>query len=308
MFNSINSKLKLAYFRFIIFIVIFSSSYAYSDDIIVNMGTLTVNNISTTGKVTIPVGAYRREGTPAIANNDNKYKYDAVHCDVVTSENVCLLMITGNTGGKRDVYMAPGVRRGQTQLLGGGFSPLLPGDIMTLDLVLNNSGFKGSTTWENALAGRFYDKNRNVVGYLRFYVTIIINSATCTVSTAHDMNFTWPQLSPSQIENGSAEVKNAPISMSCSTTDENKPVTVTVTSANGYANASDGVINTNKSNLGIKLTWADSGEAIPLNKGLLMNAYNGSNFSINAKPVSTSSEKISAGDFETTVTISFDYH
>ncbi|NLS56146.1 fimbrial protein [Hafnia alvei] len=308
MFNSINSKLKLAYFRFIIFIVIFSSSYAYSDDVIVNMGTLTVNNISTTGKVTIPVGAYRREGTPAIVNDDNKTRYDAEHCYEVISGGICLLKITANTGGKRDAYLAPGVRRGQTQLLGGGFSPLLPGDIMTLDLVLDNSGIKGSTTWENALVGKFYDDKNNLSGYLRFNATIIINSATCAVSTAHDMNFTWPQLSPSQIENGSAEVKNAPIGMSCSTTDEKKPVTVTVTSANGYANASDGVINTNKSNLGIKLTWADSGEVIPLNKGLLMNAYNESNFSINAKPVSTSSKKISAGDFETTVTISFDYH
>ncbi len=140
----------------------------------------------------------------------------------------------------------------------------------------------------------------------QYNMTINIIESACSVKTFHNINITWPALSPWTISEGEggAENKVAPITINCGST--RTPTKVTVT-ADNILNATNGMINTTLNHLGLALTWASNGQRVPLNQELSYSILGDQDLSIAAKPMSVGSTNIPAGDFNATVTMSIEY-
>ncbi|POZ17535.1 hypothetical protein C3Z09_07325 [Lelliottia aquatilis] len=149
----------------------------------------------------------------------------------------------------------------------------------------------------------------NSFGRIVINMTVTVSNSTCEISTSHNMAFFWPSLSPSSIQNGSAEMKNAPVRMDCTNATGAFPVAVTFNSTNGSYDAANGIVKTNHENLGLQLTWANTGKPIPQNTEIDFPATSNmsEDFSVNAIPVQLGSGEITGGDFSTSVTMSIEY-
>lgn len=140
---------------------------------------------------------------------------------------------------------------------------------------------------------------------------LIVTATSCSVTTPKNISINWPSLSVSDIKNGSAAGKTAPVTVDCEGTGTTEPMDVFLSSNNGSADAPGGVINTSSNNLGLKLTWADGGAAIPLDSTFklpLPATGSTKNLAIVAKPVATGTGQIAGGDFNTTLTMTIQYH
>lgn len=140
---------------------------------------------------------------------------------------------------------------------------------------------------------------------LNFHVA----NSTCQIITAHNMAFVWTSLSPSEISNGSAESKTAPVTMQCSNAGGIEPVAVTFTSSGGTYDAAQGIVKTNLANLGLQLTWARNGQPVVMDKEITFPALSTSteDLSVNAKPVQLGSTSVGGGSFSTQVTMNVEY-
>lgn len=144
--------------------------------------------------------------------------------------------------------------------------------------------------------------------YLNTTLTVLASS--CLLQTPKDIAIAWPTLTPSVIKNNAAESKAANISVACEDTNSH-PITVTVTGSEGNESAANGIVKTSTEGLGLQLTWVNNGQPIPLNQPMDFNPGAAGNltqdFSIAAKPVAINSGSISAGDFSSNVTVTFEY-
>lgn len=310
MINKYEFKVRSFLLKAVFFLIISSSASAMTN-IEINFGNFYINALSGTTTVTMPVGTYTREGTPAIGSEYGSGLYlgsMAGGCNYFTAEGYCEYFLEKDIIG---VYIVLGTRRGEQQKYwssAASMSGINPGDIITGDIVLDKSTFIGTYDMSRYLIARVTNAQRDGY-YIYLSGTLTIAKTACNISTAHDMNYTWTPLSPSQIANGSAPVKKAPITMTC--VGSSVPVTVTVTSSNGYADTQQGIIKTDMANLGVKLTWAKNDLPVLLNTAIDVPASSETtqDFSINALPVtSTGNTKVNGGDFNSTVTLAFDYH
>lgn len=311
MINKYEFKVRSFLLKAVCFLIINSSASATMSNIEINFGNFYINALSGTTTVTMPLGTYTREGTPAVGNDNGPglmLTGMAGGCNYFTAQGYCEYFLEKDIKG---VYIVLGTRRGEQQRYwnsAGALSGVLAGDIVTGDIVLDKSTFIGTYDMSRYLIARITDIYNN--GYNVYLSgTLTIAKTACNISTAHDMNYTWTPLSPSQIANGSAPVKKAPITMTC--VGSAVPVTVTVTSSNGYADTQQGIIKTDMANLGVKLTWAKNDLPVLLNTAIDVPASSETtqDFSINALPVtSTGNTKVNGGDFNSTVTLAFDYH
>ncbi|WP_279204677.1 fimbrial protein [Obesumbacterium proteus] len=306
------SKFEVSSFLLkIVFFLIINFSARAKTDIDINFGNIYVNELSGSTTVSIPLGSYTREGTPVVGSQygTSLSLVGMTGCNYFTPQGNCEYKLDNDGTG---IFFVLGARHGEQQRYwdsGGGLYGVVPGDVITGDLVLDNSNFIGTyRIARNQIANvRYSYKSDGYVVYVSGYVTVA--RTACHISTGHDMIYTWTPLSPSQIGNGSAPVKNTPITMKC--VGATVPVTVTVTSSNGYADSQQGVIKTNMENLGVKLTWARNGFPVLLNTAIEFPASSETttDFSINALPVTTTSNmKVNGGDFDAMVTVAFDYH
>lgn len=136
-----------------------------------------------------------------------------------------------------------------------------------------------------------------------------VSNSTCQIITAHNMAFIWASLSPSEISNGSAETKTAPVTMRCSNSGGVEPIAVTFTSSTGTYDADQGIVKTSRANLGLQLSWASNGQPVVMDKEIDIPAFATSteDLSVNAKPVQLGSETILGGNFSTQVTMNIEY-
>ncbi len=195
-----------------------------------------------------------------------------------------------------------------------GSSPIRLGgnDVFIISIATKDAGSKysGSFVVNQKIADVKGCLNSEAYGTLNISnMTITISDSACAIATSHNMAFIWPSVSPSQLQNGSAEIMNAPVRMDCSNSGGTYPVAVTFSSKNGNYDAANGIVKTNHENLGLQLTWASTGKPIP--QGTEIDFPGTSNlsedFSVNAKPVQTGSGVITGGDFSTSVTMSIEY-
>lgn len=143
--------------------------------------------------------------------------------------------------------------------------------------------------------------------YVKYTINVNVILTSCSITSSKLVTVNWPALSPNEISSGEAEIKNTPISIHCG--EINTPVTMRVTSSNGSEDDVNGIIKTTLPNLGLKLTWSKDGTPVPLNKDIKSTLLGDYTYDISAQPVKIGpdSEKISAGDFATTVTVSYEY-
>lgn len=146
---------------------------------------------------------------------------------------------------------------------------------------------------------------------LNINVRLIVTASGCAVITPKTIMINWPSISVHDVIFASSVAKKAPITVDCEGSGTSSPMDIYLSSGNGSFNASDGIINTSTDSLGIKLTWADSGAVIPLDRTFQMAApASGTtkDLSIMAVPVATRSPNIASGDFNSTLTMTIQYH
>lgn len=220
-------------------------------------------------------------------------------------------------------YLIFGTRdsRGEVwgQMLGDVYSP---GNLL-VSVVTDNSGsdFVGKFTYgsNSTLLGRVVDMTKQLCGKdstgsnvcLNVYVHLDFNvsNSTCQIITAHNMAFYWAALTPSEISNGSAQSKTAPVTMKCSNPGGIEPAAISFTSTNGTYDATKGIVNTDLENLGIQLTWASTGQPVQLDKETVFPALASAtaDYSVTAKPVQLGNQSVLGGTFKTMVTMSIEY-
>lgn len=222
------------------------------------------------------------------------------------------------------LYAAVGVRdeKGDHWDLSSGDIVTSTGGSLLISVVTSSEGtdFTGSFSTGNLNLGvvmqgacmNDYDNNTCADYYLN--LTVNVSNSSCLITTPHDAVFNWPNISPSEIRNGSVAVKVAPVVMSCSNSGAEevvaRPVAITFTSSNGSQDAANGIIKTDKDNLGLQLTWHSNGQPIPQDKVIEFPAVASAteDFSVDARPVViNSTQQITGGSFATTVTMSVEY-
>lgn len=178
--------------------------------------------------------------------------------------------------------------------------------------------FTGTFTTGNVRAAAVSDSTgtykNDLVAELYLNLTFNVSNSSCLITTPHNAIFNWPGISPSEIRNGSVPVQTAPVTMSCSSSGAEemitRPVAITFTSTDGSADAANGIIKTDKANLGLKLTWHSNGQPVQLDKVNEFPAVAAKtvDFSVDAQPVALNSPNtISGGSFATTVTMTVEY-
>lgn len=241
--------------------------------------------------------------------------------DLVTDKIIGTSMVNGHLAYSYDIsrgyYITFGIRdeRGEQWPADQSMSNIINGSsiIATIESTGEDSSeglIPGSSTIYFYLAGSACKKYEN--GYcaaIRVNLNLTIKNSSCQIITQHNMAFTWPNIRPSEIINGSVAKQTAPVTMACSQSTGASPVAITFTSSNGSSDAANGVVKTSLENLGLQLTWASNGQFIPLDKEIDFPAIASAteDFSVNAKPVQIGSGKINGGNFSTIVTMSVEY-
>lgn len=134
---------------------------------------------------------------------------------------------------------------------------------------------------------------------------------SCGIKAKQGSVINWPALYKSDIVNGTAESKPYSLALICG--DESAPplpIDISFSASNGVADAANGIVRTNLQNLGLKLSWANP--ALP---PLVLGQVNHStlagvgDYSVLAQPVKIpgSTGNISAGKFDTTVTMNIEF-
>ncbi len=279
-------------------------------DIYISPGT--INLPTTSNKVIIDAEKYVYTGSPSIGSDAaGGYMKNRSDSCSVTVRGYCGISLVGGIAAVLGVRHNGVARWGTPSQLGF----LAKNDVIVIQILTSEAGEKlkdiqGSWKFPDFQLGAIYDiNNNNIVSNIYLTsLTLVITKETCAVTTSHDMAFYWTDLTPNEISNGNAQIKNAPISLSCNNSNVG-PLQVTITSSQGANSVANGVINTDLLNLGIKLTWASNGLPVALETPIDFPAATSSteDLSINAQPVQTGSGTVGAGDFSTAVTMNIEY-
>jgi len=246
---------------------------------------------------------------PPFSTNGSKYKGVYAH----TEKNIPGLYVTfGYRYSGGDVF----IKNGNTYLM-------LPDGVDNTNLIISFFTENGVTIppGEYLIVGsgvmmlaEFTDAAATNIANMYMMdlnLQLIVTATSCSVTTPKNVSINWPSVSVTDIKNGSATEKTAPVTVNCQGTGTTSPMDVFLSSNNGSADAQGGVINTSSNNLGLKLTWADGGAAIPLDSTFQLPAPaagSTKNLAIVAKPVATGTGQIAGGDFNTTLTMTIQYH
>lgn len=217
-------------------------------------------------------------------------------------------------------YIIPGIRdsKGDHWDVNNDYKSEAGGKLL-LAIVTDKNGtpFTGSfSTGKVELGGVISSTDCKNTICADYYINLTFNvsNSSCLITTPHDAVFNWPGISPSEIRNGSVAVQTAPVTMTCTNSGEEgviaRPVAITFTSSNGSEDAANGIIKTDKENLGLQLTWHSNGQPIPQDKVIEFPALASAteDFSVDAKPVAINgTQQITGGSFATTVTMSVEY-
>lgn len=278
-------------------------------DIYITPGT--INLPTTSNKVIIDAEKFVYTGSPSVGSDaDGGYIQNRPDSCSVTVRGYCGVSQVGDIDLVLGVRHNGVVRWGSPSQLG----IIAKNDVIVIQILTSEAGQKvkdiqGSWKFPATDLGDIYDIRNNRVSTIHLEsMTLVITKETCAVTTSHDMAFYWTDLTPNEISNGNTQIKNAPISLSCNTSNV-APLQVTITSSQGTNSVANGVINTNLLNLGIKLTWASNGLPVALETPIDFPAATSSteDLSINAQPVQTGSGTVGAGDFSTAVTMNIEY-
>lgn len=296
-------------------------------------GTVNVNKDPTDNGV-VPFGRYIFTGSPQY-NGPQDSDFPPHSVDYVA-------MRVNFTNWSKDIdnyrtvsighgfYLAFGIRddRGDiwatNTVLVNSFPVKSPGD-MVVSVLTDATGtdFVGDFSYSNSKVAFIFEadsdvckksseikiNNSGVCAIVNINLNFHVANSTCQIITAHNMAFVWTSLSPSEISNGSAESKTAPVTMQCSNAGGIEPVAVTFTSSGGTYDAAQGIVKTNLANLGLQLTWASNGQPVVMDKEITFPALSTSteDLSVNAKPVQLGSTSVGGGSFSTQVTMNVEY-
>lgn len=140
-------------------------------------------------------------------------------------------------------------------------------------------------------------------------MNISIKESACVIQNSLNQAYRWDNISPSEIMNGSVAKKRAPITIQCSGTELGSTM-FKLTADTGSADDNNGILKTDLDNLGIKLTWAKDGNAIPFNQEMVYPGDTSTNlgdYSIDAQPVSINGGTIAGGTFHGAATLLIEY-
>lgn len=222
------------------------------------------------------------------------------------------------------IYAVIGIRDngGDHWDISDGDLKVSPGGSLLISIVTASEGtdFTGSLSSGNIPLGIITHGDCNgvysndVCAEYNLNINLNVSNSSCLITTPHDAVFNWPGISPSEIRNGSVAVQTAPVTMSCTSSAKEgvvaRPVAITFTSSNGSQDAANGIIKTDKENLGLQLTWHSNGQPIAQDKVIEFPAIASAteDFSVDAKPVLINgTQQITGGSFATTVTMSVEY-
>lgn len=198
-------------------------------------------------KTVISKGTYLYTGH-VFDKDDGDYYLEAGYCS--GSKNIDGLDACPTFSyGTSNFYIVYGYRNnsGDHWVNYGTKTPIHKGDIFISSLITDGSGtdFIGWVDRVMPLATIYKTGVSSIYSWLYVYVSVEMIRSTCSISTSHNMAFNWPALTLSELNNGSAEVKKAPVIMDCSGSTGTSPVAVTITSTNGSYDANNGVVKTN---------------------------------------------------------------
>ncbi|MGA5653537.1 fimbrial protein [Rahnella contaminans] len=154
-----------------------------------------------------------------------------------------------------------------------------------------------------------YDKTTNTYmqnqGKVNINLTVNLKATSCLVTTDKTIDIRWDALTSKDIINNVADEKVATIGVTCN--NSQTPVKISAASANGYVDATGGIVKTSRDNLGLKLTWEDTAQPVNFTAPRTDTLIGTKNYNIVAKPVRYNDGAIALGDFANTVTVSFEY-
>lgn len=114
MINKYEFKVRSFLLKAVCFLIISSSASAVTN-IEINFGNFYINALSGTTTVTMPLGSYTREGTPAVGSEYGSGLFlgsMAGGCNYFTSQGYCEYFLEKDIKG---VYIVLGTRRGEQQ-------------------------------------------------------------------------------------------------------------------------------------------------------------------------------------------------
>jgi type 1 fimbria pilin len=140
-------------------------------------------------------------------------------------------------------------------------------------------------------------------------VNYIVSS--CGIKSKQGSVVNWPSLTKSDVRNGKAATLPYSLYLICGNeSDPATPVNITFSSTHGFADAANGIVNTNLQSVGIKLSWANTNLPPLVLDQVNRSTLSGTgDYSVLAKVVKTASENnvITGGHFDTNVTMTIEF-
>ncbi|TPG58863.1 fimbrial protein [Ewingella americana] len=154
--------------------------------------------------------------------------------------------------------------------------------------------------------------------YTPYYDTLFLDNLTvnyivssCGIKSKQGSVVNWPSLTKSDVRNGKAATLPYSLYLICGNeSDPATPVNITFSSTHGFADAANGIVNTNLQSVGIKLSWANTNLPPLVLDQVNRSTLSGTgDYSVLAKVVKTASENnvITGGHFDTNVTMNIEF-
>lgn len=304
----------------------FAVQAAIPDSITVDSGIISVVDDPSTSSV-VPFGKYVFSSAPIYMDTDDcpdenlgqdttcslTFLQDSTFYNinnVIDTSEYSAFKITGGKG----FYVAFGIRdsTGDHYWTGGSLKITQRNFRVIMSVFTSDSGTDKTGTMDKTgtLAEiRHHRQGSTAVSMVNAHIDIAIKESACIMQNSLSQAFHWDNITPSSIINGSVTTQQAKVTIKCSGS-ELHSMMFKLMADTGSDDASEGVLKTDLNNLGIKLTWAGSGNTIPFDKEMVFPGDTSTNlldFSINAQPVSINGGAIPGGTFRGAATMIIEY-
>ncbi|TBM28792.1 fimbrial protein [Hafnia paralvei] len=304
----------------------FAAQAAIPDSINVDSGLISVVDDPSTSSV-VPFGKYVFSSAPIYMDTDDcpdEYLGDSIYCSITFLNNSTFYNINSFVDmpeytafkiiGGQGFYVAFGIRdsKGDHYWSGGSLKINERNFRVIMSIFTPESGTDkiGTLDKSGTLATlRHRQQGSEVFTAVNAHINISIKESACIMQNSLNQAFHWDNITPSSIINGNVSTQQAKVTIKCSGS-ELHSMMFKLMADTGSDDASEGILKTDLNNLGIKLTWADSGNTIPFDKEMVFPGDTSNNlkdFSINAQPVSINGGAIPGGTFRGAATMIIEY-
>lgn len=304
----------------------FAAQAAIPDSINVDSGVISVIDDPSTSSV-VPFGKYVFSSAPVYMDTDDcpdenlgqdttcslTFLNDSTFYNinnVIDTSEYSAFKITGGKG----FYVAFGIRdsTGDHYWTGGSLKITERNFRVIMSIFTSDSGTDKTGTMDHTgtLAMiKHHKQGAATTTTVNAHIDIAIKESACIMQNSLSQAFHWDNITPSSIISGNVAIQQAKVTIKCSGS-ELHSMMFKLLADTGSDDASEGVLKTDLKNLGIKLTWAGSGNAIPFDTEMTFPGDTSTNlldFSINAQPVNINGGAIPGGTFRGAATMIMEY-